>query len=157
MSYKKVIKKTKKIETLLGEMGATGQGLHQKVSSIEHTIDEKTVKSIRFIASIRNKLLHEDGFEITPSLLDDFENACENVIDDLKAHSSTKKQDYCNRTNEKIKDKPYESKYNSKKSNSSSSKKSNSSSLKDNDEVSGLKLLELGIAGAIAVYSWFNS
>ena len=134
MSYESVIKNTKKIESLLVEMGAEGQGLHKKVSSIEYLIDEKTVKSIRFIASVRNKLLHEDNFEMTSDLLYDFENACENVINNLESHTSyTKEQD------------------------NSSDYYSSSSSSSSSEDLSGWELLGLGIAGAVAVYSWFNS
>ena len=132
MSYKRVIEKTKKIETILVKMGADGKGLHEKVSSIEHLIDEKIVKSIRFIASIRNKLLHEDNFEMTSELLSDFENACENIINSLENNSTYAKE---------------------QNDNSSSSSSSSSSS----DELSGWALLGVGIAGAFAVYNWFNS
>lgn len=136
MSYESVIKNTKKIESLLVEMGAEGQGLHKKVSSIEYLIDEKTVKSIRFIASVRNKLLHEDNFEMTSDLLYDFENACKNVINNLEQHTSY--------TKEQNDSSDYQS-------------QSNYSSSSSSSDLSGWELLGLGIAGAVAVYSWFNS
>ena len=137
MSYKKLIKKTKKIETILVKMGAEGKGLHEKVSSIEHLIEEKTVKSIRFVASIRNKLLHEDDFEMTSELLSDFENACENIINTLE-------QDTDNSTQQNY------------KSESSSSSSSNSSGWDDfsTGEKVGIGAVALG---ALAVWSWFNA
>ena len=88
MSYQKILDKTKKIETLLSEMGAVGKGLHQKLSSIENHIDKGIVKSIRFIASIRNKFLHDANFKLTDKLLSDFESSCEKVIRYLIAKNS---------------------------------------------------------------------
>lgn len=83
MSYETVINYTKEIETILVDMGAEGKGLHTKVGSVEDLLNERTVKSIRFIASIRNQLLHDNNFNLTPELLSDFENACEVVISEL--------------------------------------------------------------------------
>jgi hypothetical protein len=137
MSYKKVIKKTKKIETILVKMGAEGKGLHEKVSSIEHLIEENTVKSIRFVASIRNKLLHEDDFEMTSELLLDFENACENIINTLE-------QDTDNSTQQN---------YNSESSSSSSSNSSGWDDFSTGEKV-GIGAVALG---ALAVWSWFNA
>jgi len=137
MSYKKVIKKTKKIETILVKMGAEGKGLHEKVSSIEHLIEENTVKSIRFVASIRNKLLHEDDFEMTSELLSDFENACENIINTLE-------QDTDNSTQQN---------YNSESSSSSSSNSSGWDDFSTGEKV-GIGAVALG---ALAVWSWFNA
>ena len=88
MSYQKILDKTKKIETLLSEMGAVGKGLHQKLSSIESHIDKGIVRSIRFIASIRNKFLHDANFKLTDELLSDFESSCEKVLRYLIAKNS---------------------------------------------------------------------
>lgn len=133
MSYETVIKKTKKIETMLVKMGAEGKGLHEKVSSIEHLIEENTVKSIRFITSIRNKLLHEDGFEMTSELLSNFENACENIINSLESNNN-----YSSQNND-----------NSESSSSSSSW----------DDFSTAEKVGIGVItlGAVALWSWFNA
>ncbi len=144
MSYKKVIKKTKKIETILVKMGAEGKGLHEKVSSVEHLIEVDTVKSIRFVASIRNKLLHEDNFEMTPELLSDFEYACENIIDSLKQYTD-------NSTHQN---------YNSESSSDSSSNWDDSSSNSSSwDNFSTGEKIGIGAValGAFAVWSWFNA
>jgi len=85
MSYEKVISKSKKIESMLVETGAEGKGLHEKASSIEYKLSANTLKKIRFIASIRNQLLHDDSFELTQELLEGFENASVEVIEELRS------------------------------------------------------------------------
>jgi amino acid transporter len=63
--YRQVIEQTKKIETLLVDrLGAQGRGLHEKTDSIEALLSDNVVKKIRYIASVRNKLMHEDGYLI---------------------------------------------------------------------------------------------
>lgn len=61
----KAISYSKKIESLLvNKLGAQGRGLHEKVSSVETQLPREMVRSIRFIATLRNKLVHEEGFRI---------------------------------------------------------------------------------------------
>jgi len=79
MSYERIVSRVKKIETVLSEMGASGRGLHAKLTSIESQLDGSVVRKIRFIASIRNKLLHEDGFELSDDIFERFEGACDQV------------------------------------------------------------------------------
>lgn len=56
------VKSSKKIESTLERvLGASGKGLHEKVSSVEHKIPIALVKRIRYIATIRNKLIHEES------------------------------------------------------------------------------------------------
>ena len=56
------VKSSKKIEsTLQRVLGAQGKGLHEKVSSVENSISTALVKRIRYIASIRNKLIHDES------------------------------------------------------------------------------------------------
>lgn len=56
------IKSSKKIESTLERvLGAQGKGLHEKVTSIEGKIPAALVKRIRYIATIRNKLIHEES------------------------------------------------------------------------------------------------
>ncbi len=64
MSFEKaVLDKVKIIESLLvGNFGASGKGLHEKLSSVENFIDSHFVKKIRRVATIRNKLFHEADF-----------------------------------------------------------------------------------------------
>ena len=75
------IKHTKKIETILVKLGATGQGVHTKLDSIEYKIDEPLVKKIRWIATMRNGLMHKDGFEMDN--FNYFDKSCKEVIENL--------------------------------------------------------------------------
>jgi len=59
-----VLSASKKLESILTSLGARGRGLHEKCSSLEHLLPADIVWSVRFVASTRNKLLHEDGFEL---------------------------------------------------------------------------------------------
>ena len=40
--------------------GATGRGLHEKVTSVESKLPKDVVRNLRKIATIRNKAVHED-------------------------------------------------------------------------------------------------
>lgn len=78
-----ILKYSKKIESLLGELGAEGRGMHSKVSSIEQYLDENFVKRIRFIATVRNKTFHEDGYEVED--MPYFIETSENIIQELES------------------------------------------------------------------------
>ncbi len=67
MNKWKVIKYNKKIEkALVKNYGAQGKGLHSKLSSVEDKLPPVLVNKIRFVASIRNKLVHEEDFKDVP-------------------------------------------------------------------------------------------
>lgn len=57
-----VLAASKKLESLLMYLGAQGRGLHEKCTSVEHVLPADIVWAIRFVATSRNKLLHEDGY-----------------------------------------------------------------------------------------------
>lgn len=57
-----ILKYTKQIESILETKGATGRGLHGKLSSIEYKFPSMIVKKVRKIATIRNKVMHESSF-----------------------------------------------------------------------------------------------
>ncbi|MEM7754277.1 MAG: hypothetical protein AAF297_01425 [Planctomycetota bacterium] len=60
----RMIKIAKRLEgTLERDLGASGKGLHEKASSIEHKLDPQLVKDLRAVATVRNKLVHEEGFD----------------------------------------------------------------------------------------------
>lgn len=62
---KSIIDSVKRIETtLVDRFQAEGRGLHEKLSSVEHMIPHKLQRSIRYLATLRNKAMHEDGYEI---------------------------------------------------------------------------------------------
>ena len=82
----KILEKTRKIETLLIiNYHANGKGLHEKISSVENEINSAEVKKLRWIATMRNKSVHEDGFEIED--LNSFLEECDNVINLLDSHN----------------------------------------------------------------------
>ncbi|DAZ99853.1 TPA: hypothetical protein N0F65_008596 [Lagenidium giganteum] len=57
--YQLAIEASKEIEYFLQEhFGAEGKGLHEKVSSVESELPYTTIKAIRFVASVRNDLIH---------------------------------------------------------------------------------------------------
>jgi len=59
-------KEYKKIESILQtKFSAEGRGLHEKITSIESYLDSQQVIVLRGIATLRNKTVHEDDFEIT--------------------------------------------------------------------------------------------
>lgn len=61
------IKSSKELEHLLDtEFGATGKGLHEKITSVEHELTPELVRNMRYLATIRNKLVHEHDFNAIP-------------------------------------------------------------------------------------------
>lgn len=51
---------SKKYEaTLEQRFGAVGKGLHEKAGSVEHLLDAQTLKCLRTVATLRNRLVHE--------------------------------------------------------------------------------------------------
>lgn len=55
-----VVKTCRRFETILKRrFGATGRGLHEKLTSVEAQIPPSVVKTLRGVASIRNKVMHE--------------------------------------------------------------------------------------------------
>lgn len=75
------VRGSKKIEALLRDrFGAEGRGLHEYLNSVEHRIPEDIVRKARFIASVRNKVIHEEGESFD---LDSFNQAVEYVTSGL--------------------------------------------------------------------------
>lgn len=59
-----VIKNSKKFESMLEKhFGASGRGLHEKVGSVERKLPDGLVRRLRFIATIRNKIVHDEGHD----------------------------------------------------------------------------------------------
>jgi hypothetical protein len=81
-----VLKKTKRIERLLSEhFQAVGKGLTEKTNNVEHQLPSYIVNKLRFIASVRNKLLHVDGYEFDRNQ-DRFLDDCDKIIQYLEAN-----------------------------------------------------------------------
>jgi hypothetical protein len=77
------ITRVKALESLLEQLGATGKGLHEKVSSVQDRLSPELVKKLRFIATVRNKLVHDANY----SQLDDrdgFLQACDEAVAALR-------------------------------------------------------------------------
>lgn len=85
----KMIDYSSKAETLLEEnYGASGRGLHEKVSSVKSKIPQSLEKKLRAIASVRNKMMHENNFVLEDKY--DFFNFCEDAIRELSSTLSVK-------------------------------------------------------------------
>ena len=57
------ITRTKALESLLEQaLGATGKGLHEKVTSVQDRLPPPLVKKLRFVATVRNKIVHESAY-----------------------------------------------------------------------------------------------
>lgn len=77
-----VIRYSKKLEKRLEQhYGANGRGLHEKASSVESQLTASTLKSLRWVATMRNKVVHEDDFQLDN--LSEFERTCERLLSEL--------------------------------------------------------------------------
>src|SRR5436190_18071636 len=78
------VTRTKALEALLEQaFGATGKGLHEKVSSVEAKLSPALVKKLRFVATVRNKIVHESDYK----QLDDragFVRACDEAEAEIR-------------------------------------------------------------------------
>lgn len=81
-----VVLRTRKLETLLREQyHAEGKGLHQLITSCEERLPHDVIKKLRYVATIRNKVVHEDDYR-----LDDrkaFLAVCQECEDELMPRS----------------------------------------------------------------------
>lgn len=77
------IKYSKAVESLLAKrQRAQGKGLHEKRSSVERYLPTPLVKRIRYLATMRNNVAHENGFTaLQPKL---FIKNCESMLAELK-------------------------------------------------------------------------
>ncbi len=81
-----VVLRTRKLETLLREQyHAEGKGLHKLITSCEERLPHDVIKKLRYVATIRNKVVHEDDYR-----LDDrkaFLAVCQECEDELTPRS----------------------------------------------------------------------
>lgn len=79
------VTRTKALESLLEQaLGATGKGLHEKVTSVQARLSPGLVKKLRFVATVRNKIVHESHY----THIDDrpgFVRACDEAEAELRA------------------------------------------------------------------------
>ncbi|MCG7498903.1 DUF4145 domain-containing protein [Vibrio sp. Of7-15] len=82
-----VVVRTRKLERLLRvQYHADGKGLHQLITSCEERLPHDVIKKLRFIATVRNKTVHEDDYQ-----LDDkkgFKRACDQCEKELTPRAS---------------------------------------------------------------------
>lgn len=81
--YQLAIETTKELEFLLSsEFQGEGKGLHEKVSSIEPSLPPPTVRAMRYLASVRNQLIHNRDVNALPDrarFIQRFESAMEEL------------------------------------------------------------------------------
>nr|WP_086939311.1 DUF4145 domain-containing protein [Thaumasiovibrio occultus] len=81
-----VVTRTRRLESLLRDhYHAEGKGLHQLVTSCEERLPHELIPTLRYIATMRNKVVHEDGYK-----LDDrkgFKRACLRCEKELRPRS----------------------------------------------------------------------
>lgn len=57
------ITRSKRLERILEKnLKASGRGLHEKVSSVESRLSDQTVRKLRKVATIRNKIVHDENY-----------------------------------------------------------------------------------------------
>ena len=60
----RAIRASKRYEAILAQrFNAEGRGLHEPLDSVEHKLDRDAVRALRLVATVRNKLVHEDGYD----------------------------------------------------------------------------------------------
>lgn len=103
-----VLRIAKRCEAVLREQyAATGNGLHALLTSVESDLSKDEIWAIRVIASIRNKIAHEDGFENLDSYTKKrFYRACANLeqfLGDLAGDDKNNEYDFTESEQEKVK------------------------------------------------------
>lgn len=70
---------SKQLETELSRsFGAEGKGLHEKISNVSHELPAALIKKLRYIASVRNKAVHEADYHIAD--IEQFKQDCQLCI-----------------------------------------------------------------------------
>ena len=60
----RAIRWSKRFEAALERRyGARGRGLHEKIDSVRADLDSDTVRALRLVATVRNKIVHEEGYD----------------------------------------------------------------------------------------------
>ena len=71
-----IVERSKRLEATLKTIGAEGRGLHEQTSSIQDKLGEELCENLRFVATIRNKAIHEPEFDIAANI-EDFNVRCD--------------------------------------------------------------------------------
>ncbi|ORT51744.1 hypothetical protein ST37_05205 [Vibrio sp. qd031] len=60
-----VVSRSRRLEALLkSQFHAEGKGLHQLINSVEERLPHDIIKKLRYIATIRNKVVHEEYYTL---------------------------------------------------------------------------------------------
>ncbi|MDN3608780.1 DUF4145 domain-containing protein [Vibrio ostreicida] len=82
-----VVTRTRQIEKLLRtQYHAEGKGLHQLITSSEERLPHDVIGKLRYIATIRNKIVHEEDYKLENR--NDFLAACDACEKELTPRSS---------------------------------------------------------------------
>lgn len=85
--YKEIIGRAKRYEGILvRRYGATGNGLGEKVRSVEHKLSPDLVRKLMSINRTRNRLAHEEGFSQFVNVRE-FQQDCARIEMDLGRES----------------------------------------------------------------------
>lgn len=84
VSIEVVISRAKAIESLLKQLGFEGKGLHDRTSSAAPYMPSEITRACRKVATIRNKIVHENAYTLSSVALADFISTADFVIDQLQ-------------------------------------------------------------------------
>ena len=88
----RMIKTAKRLEGMLERgLGATGKGLHEKASSVESKLGPDLLRDLRAVATVRNKLVHEEGYDRIDNRADVYARA-ERAERGLEALTNTRRR-----------------------------------------------------------------
>jgi hypothetical protein len=79
-----IVERSKRLEAKLKTMNAEGRGLHEQTTSIQDKLGDELSKYLRFIATVRNKAVHEPDFDVAANI-EDFNARCDDVETALQA------------------------------------------------------------------------
>lgn len=66
--FEMVIRASKELEFVLEEeFGSKSKGLHGKITEARRFLTSKLVRDMRYLATIRNRMVHEQGYDDLPS------------------------------------------------------------------------------------------
>jgi hypothetical protein len=78
-----VVVRSRHIEKLLADLGGQGKGIHERVTSISSLLPTDLFKRIRFIASVRNKVMHDHDYHFDANERE-FLDTCDAVVCELQ-------------------------------------------------------------------------
>ena len=74
------VRRSQRLEKWLkAQHGAEGRGLHELVDSVESQLDPADVRDLRFVAAVRNAVVHENEDELTDQKRDRIEQIVKRV------------------------------------------------------------------------------